>query len=387
MPGGILRVARREVGLIAAHPALVLLTVVLPLGLVALLTAVFLRGISGDLPFAVVDLDRSETSRSLSRMLEATPELTTYPALSLSAASDDLRAGRARGAVLIPEGFERDLLDRQRPEVVLFHDNQRMTAGAIAARGARAAINAFTAGAQMSMLRAQGSDPVAVDALVRPIPMQTHALFNPTLSYVDFLLSALVPTLMQIMAAAAMAFALALDLTRGPGVRVLPDLAGGIVPAMLGKLLPYALIFLVVIGLADLVIFGSLGVPLRGSVGLLALGTGLFVLASLLTGALAFVLLRDFGNAISMVAMILAPAFGYMGLGFPRAAMPPLAQAWSAMLPGTWYLELRIDQTLRASPPEVSVWPLLWLLALTLGLALATLVRVMWIQRAQGATG
>jgi len=105
---GIAHVARRELSLIAGHPALIWLTLILPLLLLAVLAAVFLRGIPTDLPFAVVDLDRTETSRSLSRMLEATPELTTHPALSLPAASDDIRAGRARGAVLIAQGFERD---------------------------------------------------------------------------------------------------------------------------------------------------------------------------------------------------------------------------------------------------------------------------------------
>ena len=91
---GIAHVARRELSLIAGHPALIWLTLILPLLLLAVLAAVFLRGIPTDLPFAVVDPDRTETSRSLSRMLEATPELTTHPALSLPAASDDIRAGR-----------------------------------------------------------------------------------------------------------------------------------------------------------------------------------------------------------------------------------------------------------------------------------------------------
>ncbi|KFE34246.1 MULTISPECIES: ABC transporter permease [Rhodobacterales] len=383
---GIAHVARRELSLIAGHPALIWLTLILPLLLLAVLAAVFLRGIPTDLPFAVVDLDRTETSRSLSRMLEATPELTTHPALSLPAASDDIRAGRARGAVLIAQGFERDLLDRRRPEIVLFYDNQHMTAGAIAARGARGAINSFIAGAQMGMLRAQGTDATAVAALVQPIPMQIHALFNPAFSYIDFLLSAVVPAVVQIMAAAAVTYALALDFARpatggAPPMLALSRQAGGVLPAMLGKLIPYTLIFLAVIGLADLVLFGVLEVPLRGSVALLLIGAVLFVVAAALIGGLAYLLMRDFGLAISGVAIMLAPAFGYMGIGFPREAMPALARWWSDLLPGTWYLQLRIDQTLRATPRDLSLPPLLALLAITAGLAVLVLVRLALMQR------
>lgn len=380
-------VARRELALIARHPALIGLTLGLPMLLLAVLAAVFLRGTPTDLPFAIVDLDRTETSRSLSRLIDAAPELRSYPALSLGAASDDLRAGRARGALLIPQAFERDLLDRRRPEVVLFYDNQHMTAGAIAARGARAAVNGFIAGTQAAMLRGQGMDARGVAALVQPLPMQIHPLFNPAFSYIDFLLSSLVPAVVQIMAAAAICYALALDFARAsaPGapsaLLALSRQAGGLLPAVLGKMIPYLLIFLAVIGLADLVLFGRLGVPLRGSVALLALGTVLFVAASLLIGGLAYLLMRDFGMAISLVAVILAPAFGYMGIGFPRAAMPALAQIWSGAIPGTWYLQLRIDQSLRATPPDLSLAPLLALLAMVVVLGAAVLARLAWMRR------
>lgn len=378
---GIAFVARRELTLIARHPALALLTTILPLVLLALLAAVFLQGTPTGLPVAVVDLDRTETSRSLSRLLDATPELVTRPALGLAEASDAIRRGEARATVLIPAEFERDLLDRRRPEVVLFYDNQHMTAGAVAARGARSAINGFTAGAQMGMLRAQGAAPRAVAALVQPIPIQIHPLFNPAFSYIDFLLSALVPALVQIMAAAAVTFALALDFARPSPDAPSPFPAllaagGGVVPVMLGKLIPYALIFGTVIALADLVLFGILGVPLRGSVAILAAGTALFIFSALLFGAVAFSLARDFGSAISFVAMVMAPAFGYMGIGFPRDAMPPFAQVWSSVLPGTWYLELRIDQTLRATPVELALTPLLALLAIVAVLAAGLVARM-----------
>lgn len=106
------------------------------------------------------------------------------------------------------------------------------------------------------------------------------------------------------------------------------------------------------------------------------MGAALFIIACQLIGALCFLLTRDFARAISFVGVILAPALGYMGIGFPREAMPPLAQAWSALIPGTWYIQLRIDQSLRATPMDLSVWPVLYLLAIAVALGLIVLLRL-----------
>ena len=206
--------------------------------------------------------------------------------------------------------------------------------------------------------------------------LQTHALFNPALDYVDFLLAALMPAVIQLMAAAATTYAVSLDFGPGRHARVLPRLAGGLLPAMLGKLLPYTFLFMLILGISDIGLYGWLGVPLRGSLLLMGVGAALFIIACQLIGALCFLLTRDFARAISFVGVILAPALGYMGIGFPREAMPPLAQAWSALIPGTWYIQLRIDQSLRATPMDLSVWPVLYLLAIAVALGLIVLLRL-----------
>ena len=78
---------------------------------------------------------------------------------------------------------------------------------------------------------------------------------------------------------------------------------------------------------------------------------------------------------------------GFMGLGFPREAMSWVAQGWSALIPGTWYVQLRIDQSLRGTPVEISVWPMLWLALITIGLGgltLAQLARLRWATEVTG---
>lgn len=310
-------------------------------------------------------------------MLDATPDVeVSARADSLPEARSLILSGRARGALLLPAGFERDALRGARPEAVIFYDNQHMSAGSVIARGARNAVTAASAGLSVSLREAQGAGSLQATAAAQPVPLQTHALFNPTLDYVDFLLAALMPAVIQLMAAAATTYAVSLDFGPGRHARVLPRLAGGLLPAMLGKLLPYTFLFMLILGISDVGLYGWLGVPLRGSLLLMGVGAALFIIACQLIGALCFLLTRDFARAISFVGVILAPALGYMGIGFPREAMPPLAQAWSALIPGTWYIQLRIDQSLRATPMDLSVWPVLYLLAIAVALGLIVLLRL-----------
>jgi ABC-2 type transport system permease protein len=381
------RTAWREFNLLWRRPVLLGLVVLLPVLMIALLTGIFRAGIPTGMAIAVVNLDRSDLSRSITRMLDAAPEVqVTHQALSLSEARALIVSGAVRGAVWLPPGLERQMTRGERPEIVTFYDNQHMSAGSMVARGARGAVDTALAGLRLSIRQGQGEAPAQAQTAVQPIPLQTHALFNPAFDYVHFLLAALVPTVLQILAAAGTAYAISLDFGPGRDPQELVRLAGGLLPAMLGKILPYTALFLLILGLSDVVLYGWLGVPLRGSLPLMATGAVLFVLAAQLIGALAFVATRDMGTAASIIAVITAPAFGFMGLGFPREAMSWAAQGWSALIPGTWYVQLRIDQSLRATPVEISVWPVLWLALIALGLAALVLMQLARLRRSAEVT-
>lgn len=376
------RTAWREFELLLRRPVLLGLVVLLPVLMIALLTGIFHTGIPTGMAVAVVDLDRSDLSRSITRMLDAAPEVqVTHQALSLSEARALIVSGAVRGAVWLPSGLERDITRGERPEIVTFYDNQHMSAGSMVARGARGGVDTALASLRLSIRQDQGVAPAQAQTALQPIPLQTHALFNPAFDYVHFLLAALVPTVLQILAAAGTAYAISLDFGPGRDPRGLVRQAGGLLPAMLGKILPYTALFLLILGLSDVVLYGWLGVPLRGSLPLMAAGAALFVLAAQLIGALAFVATRDMGTAASIIAVITAPAFGFMGLGFPRQAMSWVAQGWSALIPGTWYVQLRIDQSLRGTPVEISVWPVLWLALIALVLGALTLAQLARLRR------
>lgn len=379
---GFWLIFRREFGWLRRRRFLLCLTTLVPLALIGILMVTFSARLVTHLPVAVLDLDGSEFSRQVIRAVNATPDsAVSLRVADLSEGKRAILQGKVYGLLMLPKFFERDMFAGRRPDVVFFYNNQFMTAGGLAFRGVNNAVPAIEGAVRVSLRTSRGVEAAAAGQAVTPIPVQVHALFNPTLDYSHFLLAAVIPAVLQVMIVVATAYTAGLDLETTHRLVVLRRLGGGIFPALAGKILPYTLLFLLVLGLSDLVLFGYFDLPLRGSRYIL-LGAGfLFVLACQLMGLAFALVVRPMVSAISIATLITSPAFGFMGVGFPRISMNMFAYGWGGLMPGTWYLEARIDQTLRGTPVDLSMKPVLILLAFVFILTLLAMAKLWTLRR------
>jgi ABC-2 type transport system permease protein len=251
---------------------------------------------------------------------------------------------------------------------VFFYNTQKMTPGNLVLRGVSNAVVTAAAGIRLSLRTSEGQPAEIAQADLTPIPVQTNALFNPTLNYLHFLLAALLPSLLQIVIVTTSSYSAGLDIETNHRLLILRRLGGGLWAALAGKLLPYTLLYLSLLLVTDGVLFHFFDLPLRGNPALLLAAGILFILACQMIGVLLALLLKPMASAVSIGTLLTAPAFGYMGVSFPRHGMNAFAYAWGDILPGTWYLMVRIDQTIRGTPVELSSKPVLVLLAFVIGL-------------------
>jgi len=357
----------REVDWLRRRPFLLGLTTIVPLAQMALLAAVFSAGLATRLPIGVLDLDSSDLSRTIIRMVDATPDSAVAVRVGdLAEGRGLILSGKIHGLLMLPRDLQRDVFAGRRPEVVFFYNTQTLTTGSLTARGVTAAVPTAAAGIRLSLRSAQGQPMESAEADLQPIPVQIHALFNPTLNYVYFLLTALIPSILQVIMVTTSSYSVGLDVETRHRLRVLRRLGGGLWPAMAGKILPYTILFMLVLGLSDTLMFTGFGLPRRGQAWLLIVAGLLYILSCQFLGALLALLLKPIASAVSIGTLLTAPAFGFMGIGFPRLGMNAFAYAYGALLPGTWYLTARIDQTVRGTPIDLSWKPLLILLAFAL---------------------
>lgn len=339
-----------------------------PLIVILFFTSLLHQGVIEQLPVTVVDMDKTVASRALIHDMSAAPEvLISRQDYSLYNAKQALLSGEVYGIVYIPPQFEARLLANESPEVTTFYNNQYMSAGSALQRGFMSTLLATVSNYQADTMMSQGmARPIAVEQL-SPLKLEVHTVFNPTLNYIYTLINGIVPTLLQILIMMTMVYTVIRDKYKSGGIAVPIAMANGsFTRYLVNKMLPYLLWFVLVHLVLDAILILFFDLPVRGSLGILYLGTVLFIITAQLW-AMIFALwlpkrVLNYGAASSFSS----PAFGFIGLFFPRIAMSWYAIAWGAVLPITWYVEIRLDQTLRGHEFPYNLMPLLWLIVIGL---------------------
>jgi ABC-2 type transport system permease protein len=383
---GFLLVARRECRWLFHDRVALLLIFGVPLFAFVVLTTVFSHPVIRGLGVTVVDEDKSDASRALVEYVAASPNLKIVDRSgTLSTAVQDIRSGKAISAVYIPPNFERDLKAQRRPQVVGFYNQQFLTAAGIASSGLSDSLSAAAAAAAPA--RRAAPAPTSIGTMTG----ETIALVNPQKNYAQFLLRALLPTIIHVVITLAAGYSVGSEFRRRDARAWLESAGGDPVVALAGKLAPLFCIFVLIMLAEPLVLEGVLQVPFRGDVPLIIAAASLLIIAYLSLGALLQLLTGDLATGLGLAGLFASPAFGYAGVGFPTIGMNAFAHGWSAILPLRWYMAVLLGQAARGLPVSDAAVPfaaLAGLAVLFAGLALlrmASLKRKGWFEMARPA--
>jgi len=83
----------------------------------------------------------------------------------------------------------------------------------------------------------------------------------------------------------------------------------------------------------------------------------LLIVGYLALGALLQLVVCDLAVGLGLTGLVVAPAFGYAGIGFPTFGMNAFAQLWSTILPLRWYMAVLLGQAARGLPVADSARP------------------------------
>ena len=347
---GLLLVATRELRWMRRDGVALVLAVLVPCIAFAILTLTFSNAVIRNLRVAIVDADRSATSLIYVQSIASAPGVTVAERSSdMRSAMEAIRSGDAIAAVYIPENFERDLLARKRPQVVSLYNRQYFTPGNNAASSISNAISAATA----TLPREADGGGYKPGVLVA----EQYVLSNPALNFAQFLLRAVLPTVLQVVVGIAGCYAVGSEFSQR-SKRAWMRVAGGRpLVALIGKFLPLFAIFLIMMVVDAAIIHVLYGVSFRGDPLLVAAAACLLLIGYLSFGALLVLLTQALPIGLSLVAIFCNPAFGFAGVGFPVVAMGTFPQAWGSILPLRWYLQVLFDQAARGVPTSDSVRP------------------------------
>ncbi len=356
----LLAVARKEAIQLRRDRRSLVLAFVLPLLLVLLFGYAISLDVR-DIPFGVLDQDRSPASRELTEAFQASGYFRLRArAGTLPEAERLLARGGVRLVLVIPPDFARSAGRAAGPRVQALVDGGDANTATIALGYADAIIE------RLGREDAGHQGP--------PLVAEPRVWYNEALESARTIVPGLVAVIMAIIAAMLTALTIAREWERGT-MEQLAATPVGRLEVVLGKLLPYIGIGAIDVTAAVAVGMLVFGVPLRGSVLLLAglsllflvgvLSFGLFVSAALKSQVLA--------TQVALMATYL-PALLLSGFIFAIASMPPVLQAISYLIPARYFVTITRGIFLKGVGLEV-LWPQVAGLVLFTGAALGLAVR------------
>jgi len=325
-------IVRKEINHIMRDRATFVLVMLTPIAMLFIYAYALTVDIE-HVPIAVLDYDRSSTSRAFVQRITEGKDLDLYARVdSLDEVNDLLMRGEIKAALVINPAFEHDLLSLRGMGLQIVIDGTEPQSGGFAVNQiggrAREFVNALLA----RQIQASG---ISLDSL-QPIDLRVRALYNPGLKpRVD-----MIPGLISMMLgfpALSVALALAHEREHGTLEQVMVTPVGR-AELLLGKMIPYVIVGLINVIVMPVIAMISFHIPFNGSFLLFFLLSAVFLFAILGMGMVIGVFMRTQPAALGLsFLLIFFPGFFMTGIFFPIASMPAEMRMEAMILPGTHY--------------------------------------------------
>jgi ABC-2 type transport system permease protein len=284
-------------------------------------------------PVGVLDYDRSQTSRSFMQEVTLGDALDLHAQVeSMDALEEFLLKEDIHVAIVIPPGFERDLLSLQGMPLQVIVDGTEPQTGGYAVDQIVRRAETFVTKLLSSQLSAIGVNP----DLLEPIQMSVRTWYNPNRkAKVD-----VIPGLISmVLGLPGMTVALTLAREREHGtleqLLVTPIKRTEL---LLGKMGPYMLSGLANVVITTIVAILWFGVPFHGNFLLFLVLSAIFFFALLSMNMIIGVFLRTQAGAMALsFIVVFLPGLFLTGIFFPLVSMPPIVRLEALFLPGSHY--------------------------------------------------
>jgi ABC-2 type transport system permease protein len=286
--------------------------------------------------FGVLDHDRSRFSREYIGSLSRTEYLAMAGTIEHRKEIDRLLdGGNIIMAVVIPAGFQKNLLRGKPADVQLLVDGSDSTSAMIATGYARAMTYEFNA-----VMRRRDLARSGIAGVTEPVILQNRVWYNPELKSKNYIVPGLVVLILAIISALITSLTISREWERGTMETLIatPVRAHEVV---IGKMVPY-----LVIGVFDVIAGITIGyfifdVPFRGGFVELLLVSFLFLVGTSSMGIAISSATRV--QVLSVQFAIVAtylPSFILSDFIFPISDMPVVVQAVTYVVPAKYLITL-----------------------------------------------
>jgi ABC-2 type transport system permease protein len=289
-------VTRKEIHHILRDRGNLILVTVTPT-LVLLLMAYALAVDIQHIPIAVLDFDRSPTSRAFVQGIIAGDDLDLYAQVgSLDEIESLLMRGAIKAALVINPAFSRDLLSIQGMPLQIIIDGTEPESGGFVLDHIGWRAEEFVNQLLADQIQALG---VPLDSL-QPIDLRVRAWFNPSMKPRNDLIPGLISIVLGL-PGLSVALTLAREREHGTLEQILATPVGR-AELLVGKMIPYILVGLLNVILIPMFAIAWFNIPFNGSFPLFFALSAVFLFAELSMGLIIGVFMRTQAAALALAA-------------------------------------------------------------------------------------
>jgi ABC-2 type transport system permease protein len=301
----------------------------------------------------VVDRDHSTMSRAVQDRLAASGRFVPAEAsASVARGNEAMLAGRIDVILVLPEGFERDLVRERRAAVQLIFDAENGAAAGVMQQYATAILGRYAAESSVEVVPLLAMSDARAEPPPRPgrasLEVRRRGWYNPALDYRVYM----VPGILVVLVTIVGTLLTAMNIVREKEAGTLDQLNVTPIPRaafIAAKLIPLWSFAMVDLGLGLAVARLVFHVPMRGSLLLVFLAATIYLVGALGIGLWISSFVETQQQAMFVTFSLLMVYLLMSGLFTPVRGMPRWAQ-WAAEInPIAHFVQLMRDVLLKGA--------------------------------------
>lgn len=321
----------------------------LPLAVSFLLTDMMSNGLPTRIPAAIVDLDHSNISRTITQNLDGMQMVSIDRACSsFTQARHLMQQGEIYGYFLIPQNFEQDLLSGRNPTISFYTNMTYYVPASLLYKTFKLTAVYTKAGVVTGGLESVGMESQGtLEGIVLPVNVVTRPIGNPQLNYAIYLTNSFLPCAMQLLIMLTLCYSLGQTIKYGKSRELMARSGGSVIRAVTARILPQTVIWSIIVVLfMPALLYRLCGYPMHGSWGWLLLSEFLLVLAAQGLALFIFCVFPSLRMSMSVCSLLGILSFSLAAFSFPVQSMYGAIGIFSYIVPIRYNFLIYIDQAL-----------------------------------------
>jgi len=344
---GISEVFKRELEIIFRDRSIRSMILLAPIFYSLFYASIYFNKTERDVPVVVINMDKSTLSEKLIRNIDANENIKVVAETGdFSNAQDLIYNENVQAAIIIPKGFESSIKTYRSTTVKILLNTTRFLVSNDINKAVNEVVLDFNNEIKVKALEQKGISFNESVIISEPFKEEVKLLFNPSETYGDFLIPAVLILILQQTLLMGLAESVSKEREQNTFHGLIEKGKNSVTAAIAGKGLFYLILFTSYAFMFYTIHFSIFSINQKGSLLLVLLITILFIISVIILGMLGASFIKSKIYSLQIMALSSYLIFFLSGYSWPQMGMPGLFQVISQFIPFTPFISafIRITQ-------------------------------------------